>query len=139
MIAPHHLRQYVFPYHKRLAELAHAYDKLYILHVCGNVEVVMDDLIDDVRIDAKHSFEDVIMPVEVFKAQYGDRIGVVGGIDLDFLCRASAEAVRARVREVLDACMPGGGYTLGTGNSVANYIPVRNFLAMVEEGHRWRA
>ena len=46
--------------------------------------------------------------------------------------------VRARVRQVLDACMPGGGYVLGTGNSVANYLPVQNFLAMVDEGHRWR-
>jgi uroporphyrinogen decarboxylase len=137
MIAPNHLRQFVFPYHKRLAELAHSRDKLYILHVCGNVEVVMDDLIDEVRIDAKHSFEDIIRPVELFKARYGDRIGVVGGIDMDFLCRASVEQVRVRVRKVLDACMPGGGYVLGTGNTVANYIPVQSFLAMVEEGHRW--
>jgi uroporphyrinogen decarboxylase len=137
MIAPDHLRQYVFPYHKRLAAMAHARGKVYILHCCGNVEAVMDDLIDDVAIDAKHSFEDAIQPVEGFKARYGHRIGVVGGIDIDLLCRASEEEVRARVRAVLDACMPGGGYVLGTGNSVANYIPVDNFLAMVDEGHRW--
>jgi uroporphyrinogen decarboxylase len=30
--------------------------------------------------------------------------------------------------------MPGGGYCLGTGNSVANYIPLENYLAMVDEG-----
>ncbi|MBN1286444.1 MAG: uroporphyrinogen-III decarboxylase-like protein [Anaerolineae bacterium] len=137
MIAPDHLRQYIFPYHKRLAQLAHARDKLYILHVCGNIEAVIDDLIDDVRIDAKHSFEDIIQPVEVFKAWYGDRVSAVGGIDIDLLCRATEEEVRARVRAVLDACMP-AGYVLGTGNSVANYVPVRNFLAMVDEGHRWQ-
>lgn len=138
MIAPEHLRQYIFPYHKRLAALAHARDKVYVLHVCGNIYEVMDDLVDDVGIDAKHSFEDIIMPVEAFKARYGDRVGTVGGIDIDLLCRASEDEVRARVRAVLDTCMPGGGYALGTGNSVANYVPVRNFLAMVEEGHRWR-
>jgi uroporphyrinogen decarboxylase len=138
MVAPDHLRRYVFPYHKRLAEMAHARDKVYVLHVCGNIYDVMDDLIDDVGIDAKHSFEDLIMPVEHFKAAYGDRVCAVGGIDIDFLCRADEEQVRARVREVLDACMPGGGYVLGTGNSVTNYIPVQNFLAMVDEGHRWR-
>jgi uroporphyrinogen decarboxylase len=138
MIAPEHLRRYVFPYHKRLAEIAHAQDKLYILHSCGNLEIVMDDLIDDVKIDAKHSFEDIIVPVEQFKARYGHRIGVVGGIDIDLLSRASEDDVRARVRAVLDSAMPGGGYTLGTGNSVTNYIPIPNFLAMVDEGHRWR-
>ncbi len=138
MIAPAHLRQYVFPYHKRLAQLAHAHDKVYLLHACGNLDAVMDDLIDEVRIDAKHSFEDAIQPVTQFKAQYGHRVGVVGGVDVDFLCRASEAEVRAYTRRVLAACMPGGGYVLGTGNSVANYIPVRNFLAMVDEGHRWR-
>jgi uroporphyrinogen decarboxylase len=138
MVAPHHLRRYVFPYHKRLAQMAHDRDKLYVLHACGNLASVMDDLIDDVKIDAKHSYEDVIMPVADFKARYGQRIGVVGGIDIDFLCRAAEDDVRAYVRRVLAACMPGGGYVLGTGNSVANYVPVRNFLAMVDEGHRWR-
>lgn len=138
MIAPEHLRQYVFPYHKQLAQMAHDRGKVYVLHACGNLESVMDDLIDDVRIDAKHSYEDVIIPVQQFKAKYGDRIGVVGGMDMDFLCRASEEEVRARTRALLDATMPGGGYALGTGNTVANYLPVRNFLAMVEEGHLWR-
>ncbi len=138
MIAPEHLRQYVFPYHRRLARMAHDRGKVYVLHACGNLEAVMGDLIDDVGIDAKHSYEDVIMPVEQVKARYGDRIGVVGGIDVDFLCRADEAAVRARVRQVLAANMPGGGYVLGTGNSVANYIPPRNFLAMVDEGHTWR-
>lgn len=139
MIAPDHIRQYVLPYHRELAQMAHARGKVYVLHACGNLADIMDDLIDNVCIDAKHSYEDVIMPVEQVKATYGDRIGVVGGIDIDFLCRATENDIRARVRQVLAANMPGGGYVLGTGNSVANYIPVRNFLAMVEEGHRWRA
>jgi len=40
-------------------------------------------------------------------------------------------------RERLEACAPGGGWTLGSGNSVANYIPVENFLAMLDEGRQW--
>jgi uroporphyrinogen decarboxylase len=138
MISPEHIRRYVLPYHKQLAALTHARGKVYILHSCGNLEAIMDDLIEDVRIDAKHSFEDVILPVEKFKARYGRRVGIVGGIDMDLLARGSEQEARARVRQVLHACMPGGGYVLGTGNSVANYIPVQNFLAMVDEGHRWR-
>lgn len=129
MISPDHLRQYVFPYHRRLAELAHAR---------GNLESVMDDLIDDVRIDARQSFEDVIMPIEAVTVRYGQRTGIIGGIDMDLLCRASEAEVRARVREVLDACVPSSRYVLGTGNTVANFIPVPNFLAMVDEVHRWQ-
>ncbi len=32
---------------------------------------------------------------------------------------------------------PGGGYCLGTGNSVANYIPLENYLTMLDEGRRF--
>ena len=108
------------------------------MHSCGNLDAITEDLIEDVKIDAKHSYEDVILPVEIYHAKYGNRISVVGGIDVDSLCRKSETEVRKRVREVLDTCMPTGGYVLGTGNSVANYIPPANFLAMVDEGHAWR-
>jgi len=48
----------------------------------------------------------------------------------------SEEEVRAHARFLIDQCLPGGGWALGTGNSVANYIKVENFLAMLEEGHK---
>jgi hypothetical protein len=34
----------------------------------------------------------------------------------------------------LDVCQPDGGYCLSTGNTVANYIPLDNYLAMLDEG-----
>ena len=63
---------------------------------------------------------------------------LLGGIDVDFLCRASEAEIRQRVRETLDECHS-GGYCLGSGNSVANYIPVENYLAMMDEGRRYTA
>lgn len=57
-----------------------------------------------------------------------------GGVDLDYLVTHGEDDVRAYTRRVLEACMPGGAYALGTGNSVANYIPVRNYVAMLDEG-----
>ena len=97
----------------------------------------MGDLLDDVQIDGLHSFEDTIKTVEETKQEYGHRIAVLGGIDVDFLCRADEAAVRRRTRRTLDQCHPGGGYCLGTGNSVANYMPLDNYLAMLDEGRRF--
>jgi uroporphyrinogen decarboxylase len=97
----------------------------------------MEDLIEDVRIDAKHSFEDTILDVRAAKTLWGDRIALLGGIDMDFLCRAEDDAIRERVRDTLKVCMPGGGYCLGTGNTVANYVPLDNYLAMLDEGRRF--
>ena len=57
---------------------------------------------------------------------------------MDLLTRGSEDEVRRRTREILDVCAARGtGYCLGTGNSVANYIPTRNYLAMLDEGRRW--
>jgi len=136
MISPAHLRRYVFPWHKRLIDYAHAHGKLVMLHACGNLKEVIDDLIDDVGIDAKHSFEDAIQPVAEFKRLYGARVATLGGVDVDVLARGEEGQVRAYVRKILEDCAPGGGYALGSGNSVANYVPIRNFLAMLDEGRK---
>ena len=134
LISPEDTREFILPGHKRMAEMSHETGRPYLLHSCGNLVDIMDDLIEDVQIDAKHSFEDTIEDVREVKGTYGRRIALLGGIDVDFLCRADEEAVRRRVRETLDVCMPGGGYCLGSGNSVTNYIPLENYLAMVDEG-----
>jgi len=137
LIRPDDLREFVLPGHKMIAQMSHAAGRPYLLHSCGNLRLIMDDLIDDVGIDAKHSFEDTIESVVDAKRRYGHRIALLGGIDVDFLCRADEDQVRRRVRKTLEACIPGGGYVLGTGNSVANYIPVDNYLAMLDEGRRF--
>jgi uroporphyrinogen decarboxylase len=137
LISPKDTRALVLPGHKALARIAHDADKLYLLHSCGNLESIMDDLIDEVQIDAKHSWEDTIVDVREAKKLWGDRIALLGGIDMDFICRADESAIRARVRDTLRVCMPGGGYCLGTGNTVANYVPVDSYLAMLDEGRRF--
>jgi len=137
MIGPDDLREFVLPGHKKMAEMAHAAGHPYLLHACGNLFSIYDDLIEDVKIDAKHSFEDTIEDVRELKPTYGQRMALLGGIDLDFLCRNDEAAIRERVRDTLAKCMPGGGYCLGTGNSVANYIPLDHYLAMVDEGRKF--
>ena len=138
MIGPDDLREFVLPGHRKMAAMSHAAGRPYILHSCGNLFSIYEDLIEDVKIDGKHSFEDTIEDVRELKPTIGSRIALLGGIDLDFMCRNDEAAIRERVRNTLDICMPGGGYCLGTGNSVANYIPLDNYLAMVDEGRRYR-
>ncbi len=133
-LGPDDMRHFFLVGHKELAKIAHETGRPMILHACGNLDCIMDDLIGDVKIDGKHSYEDTIEDVRDLKTGYGQRIALLGGIDVDFLCRADEQAIRKRVRETLDVCMPGGGYALGTGNTPANYIPVENYLAMVDEG-----
>ena len=78
MLSPTDLREFVLPWHKRLAEIIHKYDKPCILHSCWNLAAIMEDLISRVRIDAKHSYEDAILPAAEAKRLYGDRIAILG-------------------------------------------------------------
>jgi uroporphyrinogen decarboxylase len=139
MAPPAVLIEQCLPWHKRMAALAHEHDRLYLLHSCGNLRAIMPALIEDVRIDARHSFEDQIEPVIEAKRAWGDRVSLIGGLDMDLFCRGTEEPLRRRVREILDACLPGGGYCLGAGNTVANYVPLENYLIMLDEGRRYAA
>jgi uroporphyrinogen decarboxylase len=137
LVAPQVIRDHALPWHKRIADAAHAAGKPYIFHSCGDLAEIMDDLIGYCGIDAKHSFEDTIIPVGEAKRQWGDRIAICGGVDMDKLARWPEYRLREYVRGILEECAPGGGYLLGSGNSVTNYVPVGNYLAMLDEGLRF--
>jgi uroporphyrinogen decarboxylase len=131
MLAPDQMRRYVFPWHKRIVAAAHAAGRPAFLHSCGNLATVMDDVIDDMRFDAKHSYEDVIMPVEEAYERWGGRIAIFGGMDVDFVCRSTPDQVYRRAKAMLERTQDRGGYALGTGNSVPDYVPTENYLAMI--------
>lgn len=136
MISPKTMRQKLVPELKKIVDLVHNTDKLFLLHSCGNMYQLMDDVIA-IGVDGKHSYEDKILPVEQVYQQYADRIAIVGGVDINLLASGTEEQVRKRTRQILEACAPGGHYVLGTGNSVVNYIPISNYLAMLDEGRKW--
>ncbi len=128
-----------FPWYKKIVAHAHSKGKLCVLHSCGKIDSLMEELIEDIGFDGRQSYEDVIMPLPEVKRRWGSRIAVIGGLDMDFMVRATLEQIRQRVRDVLEVCIPGGGFCLGVGNTVANYIPLENYLTMLDEGRRWNA
>ena len=131
LLRPETIRQHIIPAYARVTALARAVDKPFLLHSCGCIFDVMEDLLTDARIDAKHSNEDQIAPFADWLERYGDRIALFGGIDMDFLCRESPQAIGERVREVIRAAAPYPGFALGSGNQIAEYVPPEGFLAMV--------
>jgi uroporphyrinogen decarboxylase len=136
LVAPGILRTYVLPWHARFAAMTHAKNLPYYLHSCGRVDAVMEDLITDVGIDGKHSFEDGIVPVQDFQARYGGRIAVLGGIDINILAGPSPDDVRHATSRLITVCGSRGRYAVGSGNSIPSYVPCGNYLAMIDEAHR---
>ncbi len=132
------VRTHILPQYKRIVSLVHSYGKPFLLHSCGAIFDVMEDLIETVGIDAKHSNEDQIAPFTTWFERYGSRIGNFGGIDTDHLCRKSEAEIGLLVRDVMDASVGHGGFALGSGNSIPDYVPVSGYLAMVEACRAYR-
>ena len=130
ILSPEMLRQFVFPWHKKIVEAIHKNGKYAILHSCGNIFDVMDDIISDMKYDAKHSFEDTILPVEEAYPLWHEKIAILGGIDVDFLARETPGKIGERCRRMIDVT-GNKSYALGSGNSIPSYVPAENYLAMI--------
>ncbi|MGI6140831.1 MAG: uroporphyrinogen decarboxylase family protein [Caldicoprobacterales bacterium] len=132
------IRTHILPQYRRITDKVHSKGKPFLLHSCGNLFNVFDDIIDIANIDAKHSNEDEIAHFTVWVEKYGDKIANFGGIDTDVLCRHTPEYIREYVIDCLDRVKGHGGIAFGTGNSIPDYVPTEGYLAMVEAVREWR-
>lgn len=125
-------RKYLFPWHKKIVQLAHESGRMAILHSCGKYDSVIEDVINDIGYDARHSYEDNITPVEEAYEQLHSRIAVLGGIDVNFLATKDRKEIVSRAKAMLERTSERGGYALGSGNSIPDYVPVENYMAMIQ-------
>ena len=132
MFSPETIRTFILPQYKRVIELVHAAGKKFLLHSCGCIFDVMDDIIA-IGIDAKHSNEDQIASFDKWIDLYNNKIGLFGGIDLNTLCLKNYDEI---YKEVLEKGMrfreKTKGYGIGSGNSIPDYIPAEGFFAMID-------
>jgi uroporphyrinogen decarboxylase len=129
----------VFPWYEQIVGEAHRCGKPVILHSCGHFEDIIDDIIDRIGFDGRHSYEDAVMPVETAYDRYHRRIAVLGGMDVDFLCRTDPESIYRRSREMLERSADEGAYALGSGNSIPEYLPDDHFFSMIRPALEMRA
>jgi len=138
MLPPDHVKKYIVPQYKKVIEVVHSHNKPFLLHSCGCIFDVMDDIINVAKIDAKHSNEDVIAPFSVWLEKYGDKIGNFGGIDMNILCMKTPEEIKKYVLNVTEQASDCGGVAFGSGNSIPDYVPLEGYMAMVNTVRQWR-
>lgn len=132
MVRPDFLREHVFPWHKKIGELVRGKDLPYLFHSDGRYVPVIDDLIA-CGYNAIHPCEPASMDILELKRQYGGRLCLCGNINLDStLTRGTPAEVEEEVKLRIRTVGPGGGYCCGSSNSVTEYVPFENYLAMLE-------
>lgn len=137
-LPPYIMEENVYPFYKQMIQEIKAYkDVPVFLHSDGNLNNVMEDIID-CGFDGLQSLQPSAgMVIGVIKEKYGDKLCLWGNIDLDYImCFGSTEEVKNDVRKTIDIAGPGGGFILSTCNTMVNIIPPANIFAMMEESEK---
>ncbi len=132
LVSPAVYRKHLFPWMRKMKAVCRKRDLPLLFHSDGDLWEVMDDLIE-IGVNAIHPIEPKAMDIAEVKRRVGRKLCLIGNIDLGYtLTRGTPEEVRAEVRERIRACAPGGGYCVGSSNTVTNYVPLANYRAMIE-------
>ncbi len=129
---PKILREHVFPWYQQIAQATHKKGAKFILHCCGNINTVLDEVVNT-GIDALHPFEPTAnMDIFAAKQKYGDRLTLIGNVSAQDLASNSPHEIFANTQKLLTALKPGGGYILSSGHSINPAVTLENWLAMRE-------
>jgi uroporphyrinogen decarboxylase len=135
LISPAMFRALIKPYLARVADIAHAHGKLFLLHVCGAVRPLLPDLIA-AGVDLLEPIQTSAagMEVEGLKRDFGRDMAFYGSIDLiDVLSSGTPETVRREVLKNFRILGKGGGFIVGPGHTyIQPDVPLENTLAMYE-------
>jgi uroporphyrinogen decarboxylase len=130
MVSPSTLHRYFFPWIKKIGDLAKSHRKPLIYHSDGMLFPVIPDIVAS-GVDALHPIEPKAMHLEEVKKRFGDQLCLIGNVDVDLLARGTPAEVREVVRRNIEVAGKNGGYIVGSGNSIPEYVDFNNYLAML--------
>ncbi|OYD17379.1 nucleoside 2-deoxyribosyltransferase [candidate division WOR-3 bacterium JGI_Cruoil_03_44_89] len=137
IISPIFIRKYLLPWMKKIGDMAKKHNIPYIYHSDGKLWDFIDDIIA-CGVNAIHPIEPKAMDIVEVKEKVKGKLCVIGNIDLSYtLTRGTPEETEEEVREKIHTVAPGGGYCLGSSNSIPKYVKLKNFIAMVESTKRY--
>lgn len=137
LISPEILDKYLFPWLHKIGELAKKYNKPLIYHTDGIIYDVIDRIIE-CGVDAIHPIEPKAMEIAEVKEKYGDKLSLIGSVDVDLLARGTVEEVVERAIYNIETAGYNGGYILGSGNSIPEYVNYENYLALIKISHEYK-
>jgi uroporphyrinogen decarboxylase len=135
IFSPRYLRQHgFFRRISEICELYHSYGLKVIFHSDGDISPIIPDLIS--------AGVDAIAPVDILagmdlcnlKEVYGQKIALVGGIDVENVLRqGTPETVHQAVLQALQVAAQGGGLILGSSSEeLFEELPLENILALIQ-------
>ena len=129
MISPAMYRQFALPYEKKIVAESHAAGLAYILHICGDTTLILDDVIDSGADAMELDYQtDVIGARDKMK----DRMCFVGNIDPSgVLALGTVDDVERQTARLLNIFAQNPRFILNAGCAIPPDTPSENIKAMI--------
>jgi uroporphyrinogen decarboxylase len=130
--SPAMYREILFPEHRRLCDFLHGRGWKVILHSCGNVKMHIPALIE--------AGFDCLQPLEVkagmdvveLKRDFGDRLALMGGIDVRSMAAEDPAVIEEEIRTKVTFAKRGGGYIFHSDHSIPDDVSLGRYTRIRE-------
>ncbi len=133
--SPRTFERFFFPVFRRLAGRIR---KPWAFHSDGDIMPLLDEILAWGPAGL-HPIEPDAMDIFRLEETIGDRVTLMGNVDVDLLARGTPDEVASVCRELLERCAPGGRYVFSSGNSIPKWSKLANVEAMARTLRRLNA
>ena len=131
LMSPELFKEFYLPWLKKFTDQAHQHGYHSVLHCCGSIYRIIDDLIDT-GIDCIHPIQALAtnMNAEYLAKNFKGRIAFLGGIDTQHLLPyGSVDEIRKETMRVIDLLAP-GLIVSPSHEALMSIVPLENVIAM---------
>ena len=133
-MGPQIWHEFIFPQLKRMYSVVQESGRYVIIHSCGKVDELFDDLVE-IGLDCFNPFQPEVMDVFSLMKEYKGRLAFNGGLSVQqTLPYGSIDDVRKETSRLLEAGKS-GGYIFSPAHSVTEDVPLENMLVFIDMLH----
>lgn len=130
MISPAMYKQYAFPFEKKMLEEAHKAGIPYLLHICGNTDLILDQIaemdLDAVELDYQTHVENI-------HSCFSNRSTLFGTVDPSgVLTLGTPDVVRRETLKILNTYKNDPRLVIGAGCAIPPNAPEENIRTLIQ-------